>query len=36
MKNGVKDAKGNIVGKISDTTRGIYLRLTSSFLPKSK
>lgn len=26
MKNGVKDAKGNIVGKISDTTRGIYLR----------
>lgn len=26
MKNGVMDAKGNIVGKISDTTRGIYLR----------
>ena len=26
MRNGVKDADGNIVGKISDTTRGIYLR----------
>lgn len=26
MKNGVKDKDGNIVGKISDTTRGIYLR----------
>jgi integrase len=26
MKNGVKDKDGNVVGKLSDTTRGIYLR----------
>lgn len=26
MKNGVKDREGKVVGKISDTTRGIYLR----------
>lgn len=26
MKNGVKSADGKLVGKISDTTRGIYLR----------
>lgn len=26
MKNGVKDRDGKLVGKISDTTRGIYLR----------
>lgn len=26
MKNGVADASGKIVGKISDSTRGIYLR----------
>lgn len=26
MRNGVKDKDGNVVGKISDTTRGIYLR----------
>ena len=26
MKNGVKDAQGETAGKISDTTRGIYLR----------
>jgi integrase len=26
MKNGVKDREGNLVGKLSDTTRGIYLR----------
>lgn len=27
MKNGVKDAQGETAGKISDTTRGIYLPL---------
>lgn len=26
MKNGVNDADGKLIGKISDTTRGIYLR----------
>ncbi len=26
MQNGVKDKEGKLVGKISDTTRGIYLR----------
>lgn len=26
MKNGVKDKDGQLVGKLSDTTRGIYLR----------
>jgi len=26
MRNGVKDRKGELVGKLSDTTRGIYLR----------
>ena len=26
MKNGVKDRDGHLVGKLSDTTRGIYLR----------
>lgn len=26
MKHGIKDAEGNIIGKIKDATRGIYLR----------